>query len=135
MRISYSIILFSRKMRRHSVKIKFWGVTAALMYGIVLTACGMGGGGGNTNPNPTYTVTYDGNVGSGGSVPIDTTNYQLGQTVTVLGNTGNLVKIGYSFSGWNTQAKGSGTTYTLAQTFVGSANVAVRQVDHKSHTP
>ena len=35
-----------------------------------------------------------------------------GATVTVLGNTGSLVKTGYTFTGWNTAANGSGTSYT-----------------------
>ncbi len=67
--------------------------------------------------DPTYTVTYNGNGNTGGSVPSDTTNYRQGQTVTVPGNTGGLVKYGYSFTGWNTKADGSGTTYAQAQTF------------------
>jgi uncharacterized repeat protein (TIGR02543 family) len=71
---------------------------------------------------PTYTVSYSGNGADGGSVPVDTTNYLQGQAVTVPGNTGNLVRIGYSFSGWNTLASGSGTTYTQGQSFtMGSA--------------
>ncbi|MEW5816362.1 MAG: InlB B-repeat-containing protein, partial [Spirochaetota bacterium] len=74
--------------------------------------------------NPTYTVTYNGNLSTGGSVPTDTTNYEQGQTVTVLGNTGSLVKTGYTFNGWNTAADGSGTTYGQGQTFaMGTANV------------
>jgi uncharacterized repeat protein (TIGR02543 family) len=74
--------------------------------------------------NSTFTVTYLGNGNTGGSIPIDSTNYEQGQTVTVMGNTGNLVKTGYAFAGWNTQADGSGTTYAQAQTFtMGSANV------------
>jgi uncharacterized repeat protein (TIGR02543 family) len=76
--------------------------------------------------NPTYTVIYNGNGSAGGSAPVDTTNYELGQTVTVLGNTGNLVNTGYSFAGWNTQTNGTGTTYTQGQTFtMGSANVTL----------
>ena len=76
--------------------------------------------------NPTYTVIYNGNGNAGGSAPVDTTNYELGQTVTVLGNTGNLVNTGYSFAGWNTQTNGTGTTYTQGQTFtMGSANVTL----------
>lgn len=76
--------------------------------------------------NPTYTVTYDGNGNTGGSVPIDNSNYQQNQTVTVLGNPGNLIRAGYSFSGWNTQTNGSGTTYTASQTFsIGGANVTL----------
>ena len=92
---------------------------------VVLTTCG-GGGGGGTNSNPTYTVTYNGNGNTGGSVPVDSTNYQPGQTVTVLGNTGNLVNTNFTFAGWNTQADGSGTTYAQGQTFAtGAANVTL----------
>jgi len=76
--------------------------------------------------NPAYTVTYDGNGSDGGSVPSDSTNYEQGQTVTALGNTGSLVKAGCSFAGWNTLADGTGTTYTQTQTFLmGSANVTL----------
>ena len=76
--------------------------------------------------NPTYTVTYDGNGKTGGSVPVDSTNYEQGQTVTVLGNPGKLVRTNYSFVGWNMQSNGSGTTYTQAQTFtMGAANVTL----------
>jgi uncharacterized repeat protein (TIGR02543 family) len=74
--------------------------------------------------NPTYTVTYNGNGNTGGNVPTDSANYQNGATVTVLGNTGSLVRTNYAFSGWNTAANGSGTSYNPAQTFsMGSANV------------
>ncbi len=73
---------------------------------------------------PAYTVTYNGNGSTSGSPPVDTTNYEQGQTVTVLGNPGNLDKSGYDFAGWNFQSDGSGTTYTVSQTFVmGAANV------------
>ncbi|RJQ82129.1 MAG: hypothetical protein C4519_08145, partial [Desulfobacteraceae bacterium] len=76
--------------------------------------------------NPTYTITYDGNGEDGGSVPVDTTNYEEGQIVTVLGNTGNLARDGYAFAGWNTQADGSGTTYTQDQNFtVGAVDVVL----------
>ena len=104
-------------------------IVSYFILSITLSSCGSGGGGGGgvgTNPNPTYTVTYNGNGNTGGSVQIDTTKYEQGQTVTVLGNTGNLVKTGYSFSAWNTQANGSGTTYTQSQTFtMGAANVTL----------
>jgi uncharacterized repeat protein (TIGR02543 family) len=73
--------------------------------------------------NPTYTVTYNGNVNSGGTVPVDNNNYTTGASVTVLGNTGALVKTGYTFVGWNTQANGNGTSYAGGATFaMGSAN-------------
>jgi uncharacterized repeat protein (TIGR02543 family) len=76
--------------------------------------------------NPTYTVTYNGNSSTGGSAPTDSGNYTTGATVTVLGNTGSLVRTGYAFTGWNTLANGSGTSYNPAQTFLmGSANVTL----------
>jgi uncharacterized repeat protein (TIGR02543 family) len=67
--------------------------------------------------NLTYSVNYNANDAAGGSAPVDTTRYEAGQTVTVPGNTGNLTKTGYAFAGWNTQANGSGITYTQGQTF------------------
>ncbi|MEJ2662906.1 MAG: InlB B-repeat-containing protein, partial [Spirochaetia bacterium] len=59
----------------------------------------------------SFRVDYLPNGASGGTVPFDSTNYAEGQTVTVLGNPGNLVKSGYDFNGWNTQADGNGTNY------------------------
>ena len=93
---------------------------------LVLSACGGGGGGGGSSPAAKHTVIYDGNGSTGGSVPVDSTNYENGQTVTVLGNTGTLVKTGYVFSGWNTQTDGTGTAYAAGTTFtMGSANVTL----------
>lgn len=74
----------------------------------------------------TYTVTYNGNGSTAGTVPVDSTTYTQGTTVTVLGNTGNLVRTGYTFGGWNTKADGSGTGYAAGATFVmESANVTL----------
>ncbi len=57
---------------------------------------------------------------------MDTTQYEAGQTVTVLGNSGNLVRAGYSFDGWNTQADGGGTTYQQGvEVTMGTADVAL----------
>ena len=64
------------------------------------------------------TMTYDANGASSGSVPLDRTRYEHGQSVTVLGNTGYLNKDGYSFSGWNTASDGSGTSYVGGSSFV-----------------
>ncbi|MFC0393615.1 InlB B-repeat-containing protein [Paenibacillus mendelii] len=76
--------------------------------------------------NPTYTVTYDGNGSTGGAAPSDNGTYETGAPVTVLGNTGNLVKAGYTFAGWNTAANGSGTSYAAGTTLtMGSANVTL----------
>ena len=46
-------------------------------------------------------------------------------TVAALGS-GTLVRTAYTFVGWNTQANGSGTTYTQGQTFsMGAANLTL----------
>ena len=74
----------------------------------------------------TYSVTYDGNGNTGGSVPIDTNAYISTSTVTVLGNTGSLVRTDYTFAGWNTAANGSGTSYDPDDEFsMGTANVTL----------
>jgi uncharacterized repeat protein (TIGR02543 family) len=85
-----------------------------------------GGGGGGVS---TFSVTYEANGATGGSVPTDNNNYQQGATVTVLGNTGNLVKAGFTFAGWNTKADGTGTSYAGGATFsMGAANVILYAV-------
>lgn len=60
------------------------------------------------NATLTYHVTYDGNGATGGQVPIDAGAYHGGDTVVILDNTSGLIRIGYAFSGWNTEADGTG---------------------------
>lgn len=75
-------------------------------------------------PVPTYTLTYNGNGNDGGTVPVDTESpYDTGSTVTVLGNTGNLSKTGYSFDRWNTLENGTGIDYAEDDTFTITANI------------
>ena len=70
-----------------------------------------------TTPAPlTYTVTYDDNDSTRGTVPIDSTNYLEHASVTVLSNTGNLEKTGYTFGGWSTKVSG-GTLYQPTSSF------------------
>ena len=70
----------------------------------------------------TYAVTYNANAGSG-NVPTDSNNYLQKAAVTVLGS-GSLVRTGYTFTAWNTQANGGGTVYAAGVTFpMGTANV------------
>ena len=73
-----------------------------------------------TGPTPaaTQNVTYDGNGNESGSVPSDTTDYTYRQSVTVLGNTGNIARDGYTFAGWNTAGNGTGLHYDAADTFL-----------------
>ncbi|UEG50520.1 fibronectin type III domain-containing protein [Ferruginibacter lapsinanis] len=77
----------------------------------------------------TYTVTYDGNNNTSGTAPVDASSpYNYNSTVTVKANTGNLVRTGYVFAGWNTAADGNGTDYaaTGSVTFsLGAANVVL----------
>jgi uncharacterized repeat protein (TIGR02543 family) len=74
----------------------------------------------------TYNVTYDGNGKDSGSVPIDGTSYNYGDTVTVLGNTGSLGKTGYTYDGWNTASNGSGTKYSGSNTFaMGTSDITL----------
>ncbi len=104
-------------------------VLLATVWGIFITSCErndlfqiareMG-----VESGAVYTVTYHANSASGGNVPVDTTNYTEGKSVTVFGNTGSLVKTGYTFAGWNTAADGSGSTYSEGETFaMGTADV------------
>ncbi len=76
--------------------------------------------------NPTFTVTYDGNTTTTGTVPSDAGKHETGTSVTVKGNTGNLVKTGFTFAGWNTAADGSGTDFNEGSTFkMGSENITL----------
>lgn len=71
-------------------------------------------------------VTYNGNGSTGGTVPLDSIGYPQGTMVTVRGNTGNLIRSGYNFAGWNTAANGSGTTYASGNTFaIGAVDVTL----------
>lgn len=81
-----------------------------------LVFAGCGGSSGSSGSNETYKVTYNVNSTSAtGAVPVDSGTYSQGQTVSVLGNTGDLQMTGCSFTGWNTKANGTGTTYIEGQ--------------------
>jgi hypothetical protein len=90
-----------------------------------------------TPPSGTYTLTYDGNGGTG-SEPALTTEYTSGTPVTVLGNSGGLVKLGtppsiltnYQFGGWNTAPDGSGTNYVGGDTFNITQNTTLYAQEH-----
>lgn len=71
-------------------------------------------------------VTYFGNGQDDGSEPDDSNVYDEGDTVTVLGNTGGLIKSGHTFGGWNTKSDGTGTTYVGGNTFVVGALSDIR---------
>lgn len=57
------------------------------------------------------TINYDSNTATSGSVTTTTwTQSHIGESLTVQSK-GTLAKLGYSFTGWNTAANGSGTMY------------------------
>ena len=56
----------------------------------------------------TYTVTYDGNDADSGETT-DTNAYTRGTVATVKAN--GFTRSGYTFTGWNTSANGSGDSY------------------------
>ncbi|MGI5897482.1 MAG: InlB B-repeat-containing protein [Oscillospiraceae bacterium] len=83
-------------------------------------------------------VTYNGNDNTGGSAPTDSSSYTSGASITVLGNTGSLAKIGYTFDGWNTEANGTGTTYAAGAQFTITADTTLyakwKLCDHANST-
>ena len=70
----------------------------------------------------SYTITYDGNTKTSGSVPAVTTG---NGSVTLRGNTGTLAKTGYTLTGWNTNADGTGTHYALSGSYNLTADVTL----------
>ena len=74
--------------------------------------------------NAVYTVTYAASDKTSGSVPTDANQYAQGANVTVLGNTGNLGKTGYTFASWKHSINSN--TYMAGQTFaMGTADVTM----------
>ena len=73
--------------------------------------------------SPVFTVTYQANGSTNGTVPTDTNSpYIANTTVTVLTNSGTLVKTGNTFDGWNSQTNGSGIPYATGTTFQITSN-------------
>jgi len=69
-------------------------------------------------PPLPHTVTYNSNGATGGTPPIDASSpYATDSIVTVLGNTGSLVKPGYTFVGWSTVANGTSDVRPPGSTF------------------
>ncbi|SPT98713.1 S-layer protein [Lysinibacillus capsici] len=89
-----------------------------------------------TSALQTYMVTYDSNGSDGGIVPTDSKQYKNQDNITVLGNTGNLMKAGYTFVGWNTKADGKGVTYKIGQTIqMGKGNLILYALWSKNNVP
>lgn len=74
----------------------------------------------------TYRVTYDANGATNGEVPADSTSYETAETATVLDNTGELVKDGHRFIGWNTADDATGNGYQAGDSLtIESADVTL----------
>ena len=69
-----------------------------------------------------YTVTYNANGGTG-TMTDPNSPYAAGATVTVLNNA--FSRSNYTFTGWNTAANGSGTSYANGATFTISGSVTL----------
>jgi uncharacterized repeat protein (TIGR02543 family) len=65
----------------------------------------------------TYSIAYNGNGSTGGTVPASQTGV-TGKNFAVTGNTGTLVRTGYTFAGWNTSQNGTGTSYSAGSTIL-----------------
>lgn len=77
-------------------------------------------------PGNFFSVTYDGNGADSGAVPVEANKYQRGSVIAVLPNSGVLARTGYTFSGWNTAADGSGSSYAPGSMLsIKSANVTL----------
>ena len=64
----------------------------------------------------TYSLSYNGNGNDAGTAPATQTgDYRT--ALTVEANIGGLARNGYTFTGWNTAADGSGTAYVAGDTF------------------
>ena len=79
----------------------------------------------NAGGETYYSVTYDPNGATSGTAPVDSNSYTAGSEFTVLGNTGNLAKTGYTFGGWNTKADGTGYARTIGSKYTINGNTTI----------
>lgn len=59
-----------------------------------------------------FTISYNGNNNTGGTAPSAQCIFFGNPAYSISQNSGSLLRTGYVFSGWNTAADGSGTTYS-----------------------
>lgn len=108
-----------------------------LVCGLVLFGCSSNSAG-DDNSDPvdpsdpagpaeptTYSITYHLNDATSGTVPIDNQKYSSGSTVKILGNTGSLARLDYTYDGWNTKSDGTGDTYFEGQTLTITENITL----------
>ncbi|MCF8529345.1 MAG: InlB B-repeat-containing protein [Aquiluna sp.] len=72
------------------------------------------------------TVTYNDTDADSGAVPLDTTDYTIGENIVVKANSGALARDGYTFAGWSQNADGSGVLKNAGETItVETANISL----------
>lgn len=79
---------------------------------------------GQAVPPATYVIKYDGNGATGGTAPTSQSKTQY-TDITLATNSGGLTRIGYRFTGWNTAADGTGTSYSEGATYSNDASVTL----------
>jgi uncharacterized repeat protein (TIGR02543 family) len=58
-----------------------------------------------------YALTYHGNGNTWGTAPIENSSATESNTVFTIQDRGDLYRVGYHFTGWNTTAEGNGTNF------------------------
>ena len=79
---------------------------------------------GQAVPPATYVIKYDANGADGGTAPVSQNKTQY-TDITLATNSGGLTRIGYRFTGWNTNKEGTGTTYPAGATYSADAGVTL----------
>ena len=69
-------------------------------------------------------VTYLANEAESGTVPA-TAEAMPDEAIEIAGNTGNLQKAGFAFSGWNTAANGTGVDYPVGSSVTPTYNITL----------
>jgi uncharacterized repeat protein (TIGR02543 family) len=72
----------------------------------------------------SYTIAYNANGATSGTAPSAGT-LTTGTAFTAATNSGTLAKTGYTFSGWNTAASGSGTNYAEGAAVTATSNLTL----------
>ena len=75
------------------------------------------GGAAAVSTDLMHRINYLGNNATSGNPPADSADYFNAENFTVLDNTGNLVRTGYAFSGWNAAADGTGQARVVGQSY------------------
>ena len=79
---------------------------------------------GQATPPATYVIKYDANGATSGTAPASQSKTQY-TAITLATNDGNLTRIGYRFSGWNTKPEGTGVDYAEGATYSDDAGVTL----------